>query len=164
MRQKALGPVGETLIITNREPLSMSYTMTLMSTLDPALAAPLAIDLRTESNTQLDFLGVITKFLESKYLVAGDFLILDNWSGHFAADIMEPLLALCKAANVTIRFLPKYSPELNPCEMIFSLIKTHLRNHRGTAGFWLEILRSAASVTYWQVVQFYKHCIINSCE
>jgi len=163
-RQKALGPVGETLLITNTYTLDVAYTLTLMTTLDINLAVPLAIDLRLNSNTQYDFCRVIANFLEQKYLSEGDVLVMDNWSGHYAEDTVDALLALCRSAGVTIRFMPTYSPELNPCEYVFSLIKCYLRNHRGSEPFWMEILKAAANVTYNHVCNFYWRSIVDFGE
>lgn len=56
-------------------------------------------------------------------LQPGDVVILDNLSAHKS----PPTLGLIQAAGATIRFLPAYSPDLNPIEMAFSKLKTALR-------------------------------------
>ena len=61
--------------------------------------------------------------------------------------------------GVTLLFLPKYSPKLNPCEEIFAEIKAHLRNWRGDDKFWVEIVKSTATVTYENVLAYYNHAI-----
>jgi transposase len=56
-------------------------------------------------------------------LQAGDTLILDNLATHKVQGV-EPLL---RAKGVELRYLPPYSPDLNPIEPAFSKFKAHLR-------------------------------------
>lgn len=53
----------------------------------------------------------------------GDILIMDNLSSHKNARVLEKI----KATGAEVRFLPPYSPDLNPIEQIFSKIKAYLR-------------------------------------
>ena len=116
---------------------------------------------RSGTNDQWDFLRVITWLLEEGALRQGDFLILDNARVHHAVDSRPHIQALLGLHGVQLRFLPAYSPELNPCELVFAEVKHKLRNApRVLTDFWAEILRQFAHVTTAQVDAFYKHCII----
>ena len=53
----------------------------------------------------------------------GDIVIMDNLSPHKN----EQTVALITAAGATVRFLPAYSPDLNPIEMMWSKVKALLR-------------------------------------
>jgi transposase len=53
----------------------------------------------------------------------GDIVVLDNLGSHKVAGIAEAMTA----AGVQLRFLPPYSPDLNPIEQVFSKLKTYLR-------------------------------------
>lgn len=53
----------------------------------------------------------------------GDIVVLDNLGSHKVAGI-EAAMA---AAGAQLRFLPPYSPDLNPIEQVFSKMKTYLR-------------------------------------
>jgi len=53
----------------------------------------------------------------------GDIVIMDNLGAHKH----EQTLALLTAVGATVRFLPAYSPDLNPIEMMWSKVKTLLR-------------------------------------
>jgi transposase len=53
----------------------------------------------------------------------GDIVIMDNLSPHKN----EQTGALIAAAGATVRFLPAYSPDLNPIEMMWSKVKALLR-------------------------------------
>lgn len=53
----------------------------------------------------------------------GDIVIMDNLGPHKN----EQTLALIAAAGASARFLPAYSPDLNPIEMMWSKVKALLR-------------------------------------
>ena len=56
-------------------------------------------------------------------LRAGDIVVMDNLSSHKVAGVREAI----EAAGATVRYLPPYSPDLNPIEMIFAKLKALLR-------------------------------------
>jgi transposase len=56
-------------------------------------------------------------------LEPGDVVIMDNLSSHKRARIRE----LIEAKQAELKYLPPYSPDLNPIEMVFSKIKQLLR-------------------------------------
>ena len=56
-------------------------------------------------------------------LRAGDVVIMDNLSPHKS----DLTLGLIEAAGASVRFLPAYSPDLNPIEKMWSKVKQHLR-------------------------------------
>ena len=49
--------------------------------------------------------------------------MIDNLPAHKAAGVREAI----EARGATLRYLPKYSPDLNPIEMSFSKLKADLR-------------------------------------
>jgi transposase len=53
----------------------------------------------------------------------GDIVVMDNLGAHKNAQT----LALIEAVGATVRFLPAYSPDLNPIEMMWSKVKALLR-------------------------------------
>jgi transposase len=56
-------------------------------------------------------------------LQRGDVVILDNLSSHKS----EKARAILKERGAWFLFLPPYSPDLNPIEMAFAKLKSHLR-------------------------------------
>ena len=69
---------------------------------------------------------VFTAYLEQvlcPQLHTGDILILDNLATH-KIQILRQLLS---ARGVGVRYLPPYSPDLNPIELAFAKLKAHLR-------------------------------------
>src|SRR5215211_4003460 len=56
-------------------------------------------------------------------LKRNDIVVMDNCRVHLAPAIREAI----EKAGATLRYLPKYSPDLNPIEMPYSKFKTFLR-------------------------------------
>lgn len=126
---------------------------------------PTFITAHQNTNDQLDFLWFIVEALEAGELQRGDYLIVDNAAIHGGKETIEILDDLLKSAGVTMKFLPKYSPELNPAELVFSLVKTTLRQHRKKdLPLLLNIAAAFSCVTLEQVYSFYKHCLCSFGE
>jgi len=53
----------------------------------------------------------------------GDIVVMDNLGSHKR----PPPIAAIEAVGATVRFLPPYSPDLNPIEELFSKLKAYLR-------------------------------------
>ena len=56
-------------------------------------------------------------------LSPGDILVMDNLSAHKDREALD----LLEKAGVKVRFLPAYSPDLNPIELMWSKVKALLR-------------------------------------
>jgi transposase len=69
-------------------------------------------------------------------LQPGDIVILDNLGSHKVTGVRQAI----EAAGATLRFLPPYSPDLNPIEQLFAKFKALLRS---TAARTVEALWSA---------------------
>ena len=133
-----------------------SYSITIMTSLTSPDGLVMSLP-RTSSNTAWDFLLFLC---DSAALVMNDVLVLDNASIHYSSDIAVPLNALLLASGVRLLFLPTYSPELNPCELVFSQVKRHMRIHRHAhEPLLVDALSSFASVTVDNVFSYYDHCL-----
>lgn len=53
----------------------------------------------------------------------GDIVVMDNLGLHKVAGIQEAI----EAAGAQLRYLPPYSPDLNPIEQVFAKLKALLR-------------------------------------
>jgi transposase len=71
-----------------------------------------------------------------------DIVVMDNLKAHKAPGIREAI----EKAHATLRYLPKYSPDLNPIEMPYSEFKALLRKvaERTVPGLY-RIIRSFLS-------------------
>jgi len=157
----AVFPVGTRMYFPSRDRLDRTLTMTIMTTLDPNAARPIVCDLREGTNTALTFFQFAVYLLAFGHLVAGDVLVLDNARIHNAQLILPPLVQLMRQHGVQMLFMPKYSPELNPCELVWSLMKTNIRKHRGSESFLQEVIKAVCDVNYEHVYSFYEKCIVN---
>src|SRR6185437_14801194 len=68
------------------------------------------------------FLAYVEKCL-APTLKRKDIVMIDNLQAHKAAGVREAI----EARGAVLRYLPKYSPDLNPIEMPFSKLKAYLR-------------------------------------
>ena len=62
----------------------------------------------------------------------GDLVIMDNLAAHKN----DQTIALIRQVSANVRFLPPYSLDLNPIEMMWSKIKALLRKAKPTRIFW----------------------------
>ena len=86
--------------------------------------------------------GAFDAFVEQELvptLRPGQTVVLDNLSVHQSARARD----LLAGAGCALRFLPTYSPDLNPIEQAFAKLKTHLR--RAEARTYPDLLAAAAT-------------------
>lgn len=83
------------------------------------LTAPLVVDGAVNGDT---FQAYVDQVLIPT-LKAGDIVVMDNLSSHKVAGIREAI----EACGATLRYLPPYSPDLNPIEKAFAKLKALLR-------------------------------------
>ena len=84
-------------------------------------------------------------------------VILDNASIHH----VESVIPLISATGALVRFLPPYSPDLNPLEEAFSKIKAYLKNnecaYQCTAAPRIVFAEAFSSVTTEDCLNYFKH-------
>jgi transposase len=68
------------------------------------------------------FLAWVEQFLVPT-LRPGDIVVMDNLGSHKVAGVREAI----EGAGAELRYLPPYSPDLNPIEQVFAKLKAHLR-------------------------------------
>jgi transposase len=85
--------------------------------------------------------------------------VVDNARLHSAARIVRVLGDALDSVGVRLVFLPTYSPEFNPCELIFAQVKGFLRSRRGQSDFGLEVVKAFASVSRANVFNYYQKCV-----
>jgi transposase len=109
---------GERLI--GRVPQGHWKTITFVAALRRnGMRAPCTVD---GSMNGAKFLAYVKQCLAPN-LKRKDKVVIDNLPAHKAAGIREAI----EARGATLRYLPQYSPDLNPIEMPFSKLKAHLR-------------------------------------
>jgi transposase len=111
-------PCGVRLV--DHVPFGHWATMTFVSALrHDAMVAPMLIE--GPMNGEL-FLAYVEQCL-APTLKPNDIVVMDNVAIHRVAGVAEAI----EAAGATLRYLPPYSPDLNPIEMPFSKFKACLR-------------------------------------
>jgi transposase len=89
-------------------------------------------------------------------LKAGDVIVLDNLGAHRASRITE----ICKAHNVEVLWLPPYSPDFSPIELMWSKVKAYLKKVKARTQEELEKAIAAAlkTVTKSDCLSWFRHC------
>ena len=97
------------------------------------LTAPCTIDGAMDGMT---FRAYVEQIL-APTLTAGDIVIMDNLAAHKVAAVREAIAAV----GAELRYLPPYSPDLNPIEQAFAKLKALLRKaaERSLEGLWHRI-------------------------
>jgi transposase len=92
-------------------------------------------------------------------LKPGDVVILDNLSSHKSEDAAR----LIEAAGARLMFLPPYSPDLNPIEMLFAKFKALLRKAeaRTVEALWTLIGALLDQITPEECANYIRHCGYN---
>jgi len=157
-RNLAIGPKGITPVLLRGSHFAETYSVTCMVSLNQG-DRPCYISTRTNTNDQIDFFQYLVAAVNDKYLKRGDILICDNASIHCAEGSLELIVAYLNAAGVALRFLPSYSPELNPCELVFSQVKSYLRRHRDQSlSLKDDIALAFAIVSKANMKAYYQKC------
>ena len=74
-------------------------------------------------------------------------------------DIRDVLVGMAQVFRVHIMFLPTYSPELNPCELVFQWVKAKLRLDNSSEPLWKRAQFFFEQVTRDVMIQWYKHIL-----
>jgi len=117
-RLRGRSPRGQRLHAT--APHGHWHTTTMISSirLDGTCAA-----MTIEGATDSDVFGAYVRHILVPTLRPGDIVIMDNLAPHKNAATLK----LIEAAGAEARFLPPYSPDLNPIEKMWSKVKALLR-------------------------------------
>jgi transposase len=86
----------------------------------------------------------------------GDVVILDNLSSHKG----ERIRRFIESRGAELEFLPPYSPDLNPIEMVFAKVKQLLRSLacRTRDALWTAMQSVLDTVTPSDAANCFRHC------
>jgi transposase len=92
----------------------------------------------------------------AKALRVGDVVVMDNLSSHKTRGVV----AAIEAAGASVRYLPPYSPDLNPIELAFSKFKKLLRDgaQRTTDALWKLCGKVLDLFTEHECRNYMRHC------
>lgn len=89
-------------------------------------------------------------------LPPGAIVVMDNLSAHKSPAVPEKLAA----AGATLWYLPPYSPDLNPIELMWSKVKSALRSAKARTqeDLYDAIAAALAQVSAQESGNFFSHC------
>jgi transposase len=150
-RLRGRSPRGERLVC--HAPHGHWRTTTMISSvrLDGTTAC---MTIEGATNTEVFYAYVREVLVPS--LRRGDIVMMDNLGAHKN----ERTIALIEAAGAEVRFLPAYSPDLNPIEMMWSKIKSLLRKTqaRNHADLLVAIASALNAVTPQDALGWFAAC------
>jgi transposase len=118
VRHYGRSPCGERLVASVPHGHWKALTLVAALRID-SLTAPYTIDGALDGPS---FLAYVEQVLVPT-LRKGDIVFMDNLRTHKIAGVREAI----EAVGVELRYLPAYSPDLNPIELAFSKLKAALR-------------------------------------
>lgn len=116
------------------------------------LSAPMVVDGPINGDI---FLAYVEQQLVPT-LRPGDIVIMDNLSSHKKAGVREAI----EAAGAKLVYLPPYSPDFNPIELVFSKFKRLLRSasNRTVDALWQTCGRLLHQFTENECRNYFRHC------
>ncbi len=112
--------------------------------------------LAAEGATDARLLRAFVRHALVPTLRPGQVVVLDNLSAHRDARVR----AMIEAAGCALRFLPPYSPDLNPIEQAWSKLKTLLRGvgARSTDALHAALTTLVDAITPNDAAGYFRHC------
>ena len=150
VRLRGRAPRGIRLV--GRVPFGEWKTVTFVAALrHNKLTAPMVIE--GAMNGEM-FLAYVEQCLVPT-LKRKDIVVIDNFAAHTGAAVREAI----ERAGATLRFLPKYSPDLNPIELPYSKFKAHMRKaaQRTVRGLYRAIRAFVPQLSSRQCANYFRH-------
>lgn len=149
---------GEPLATVTMPPVRHSYTAFAVSSLTTPRGFRVSHP-HAGRNNSVHFIRFILDLFISATVTEGDYLVADSAPIHTSQLSLRFVTTLCAFVGVRFLYLPKYSPELNPVELIWGFVKNLMRSRRGNDSFGNELVRAFAAVDRELVKSFYRHCL-----
>jgi transposase len=149
-RLRGRSKIGQRLI--GKTPHGHWKTTTFVAALRcDGVTAPFVIDKAMNGDI---FLAYVRTFLLPT-LRKGDIVIMDNLSAHKVDGVTEAI----ESVDARVMFLPPYSPDLNPIEMLFSKLKALLRKakQRSVEGLWNCIGELLGPISGDECLNYFRH-------
>jgi transposase len=148
------GAIGKRVI--DYVPCGHWKTTTFLAALrHDGLTAPMVVD--GAINGEL-FLAYVNQILLAT-LREGDIVVLDNLSSHKVAGVREAI----ESVGAKLVYLPPYSPDLNPIEMVFSKMKLLVRKMkvRKVEELWRKLGELSDVFSPQECKNYFKHAGYN---
>ena len=150
VRLKGRAPRGVRLI--GRVPLGNWETITFVAALrHNKLTAPMVLEGAMSGEM---FRAYVEQCLVPA-LKRGDVVVMDKFAAHKVPGVREVI----EKAGATLRYLPKYSSDLNPTELPYSKFKDHLRKaaERTVRGLYRTIRAFVPQLGARECANYFRH-------
>jgi transposase len=150
-RTRGRAPAGRRLV--DKVPHGHWRTTTLIAALDAAgVRCSAVVDGAVNADVFEAFVGQVLV----PTLTPGDVVVMDNLSSHKRARTRE----LIEGAGATLLFLPPYSPDLNPIELVFAKLKQLLRSLacRTREALWGLMQGALDRISPSDATNCFRHC------
>lgn len=116
------------------------------------LTAPVVVDGAMDGRT---FLAYVEQQLVPT-LRAGDIVVMDNLQSHKVRGVREAI----ESVGARLAYLPPYSPDLNPIELVFAKLKWLVRSagERTVQGLWQLLGRLLDAFPPAECRRYFAHC------
>jgi transposase len=150
-RLRGRAPRGERLLA--KAPHGHWTTTTLIAALD---VRGVRCSMVVDGAIDREFFDAFVEEILAHELRPGDVVVLDNLSSHKGGRARR----LIRSRGAELVFLPPYSPDLNPIEMVFSKIKQLLRSlaSRTHDALWNAMQSVLDAVTPSDAAHCFQHC------
>lgn len=150
-RRRGRAPRGARVLACQPQGHWQTTTMLASLRLDGSTAC-----MTIEGATDTEVFGTYVQAVLGPTLRPGDVVVMDNLSPHKHDDIRQWI----EQAGAAVRFLPAYSPDLNPIEKMWSKVKEWLRGAEARTGEALQaaIAAALACVTAQDAMNWFASC------
>ena len=102
-----------------------------------------------------ELFALYVKYVLAPTLSAGDVVFLDSLSSHKVAGVLDPIYD----RGAYVWFLPRYSPDFNPIELMWSKVKAVLRKLKARSFEELQkaLKMALAAITLVDIENWFKH-------
>ena len=151
VRQYGRAPRGQRLVA--HAPYGHWKTTTFVAALrHDRLTAPMVLD---GAMNGCVFLQYVQQVL-APTLAPGDIVVMDNLSSHKAAGVRQAI----EKAKAKVVYLPPYSPDFNPIEMVYSKLKWLVRSagKRNVEELWSCLGQMLDRFPSAECLRYLRHC------
>lgn len=134
-------------------PVNRGVNVTLIAALSlEGVLAPMQVELATSGEVFKAYLDQVL----CPVLRPGDVVLMDNLPAHKVSGVRERI----EQAGAALLFLPRYSPEYNPVEQLWSKLKASLRRRAARTSAHLDQAITAAfdEVSKADAAGWFRHC------
>jgi transposase len=146
------GRAARGIRLIGRVPLGEWKTITFVAALrHNKMTAPMVIEGAMNGEA---FLAYVEQCLVPA-LKRNDVVVVDNFAAHKVPGVRQAI----EKAGATLRYLPKYSPDLNPIEMPYSKFKEFLRKvaARTVPGLYRAIRSFVPQLSTRECANYFRH-------